>query len=233
MKKGKLSTTDRRTASRRSAGFTLVEVLVAVAIVGIVFTVLLEAFTVGLRMLEQSRHTTIAAGLAEEIHEMVLTLPLSDPEQPTNWGLEAGESAPDFDDLDDLDGLVISPPLTSDGFVLADRANYAQQVTVVSVSATDFNQVVADGASDVYRISVSITYQGGEVCQLSWLRMPLPSGLSAKDGDDDEDGDDVDDDDDDDDDDMMMTTTIRRSPGRRGRSPDTTTFVGGRRKRGM
>jgi len=171
VRKSEPNRTDRRTASGHWAGFTLIEVLVAVAIVGMIFAVLLEAFTLGLRMLEQSRRTTIAASLAEEIHEMVLTLPLSDSEEPTHWGLETDEVSPDFDDLDDLDGQTFSPPLSSDGLLLADQADYLQQVTVVSVSDTDFNQVVADGTSDVYRVSVSVTFRGGEVCQLSWLRI--------------------------------------------------------------
>ena len=170
MRKSELNRTDRRTASRHSAGFTLTEILVAVAIVGMVFAVLLEAFTVGLRMLEQSRRMTTATSLAGEIHEMALTLSLSDPEEPTHWGLEIDEVAPVFDDLDDLDGQIFSPPLSSDGLLL-DQADYLQQVTVVSVSDTDFNQVVADGMSDVYRVSVSVTFRGGEVCQLSWLQV--------------------------------------------------------------
>ncbi|MBN2582168.1 MAG: type II secretion system protein [Planctomycetes bacterium] len=168
MSKRTVRKTDRRTASRRRAGFTLVEILVAAAILGMVFVVLLEAFAVGLRMLEQSQRVTIAASLAEEIHEMVLTLPLADPEEPSHWGLETGEVLPP-DDVDDLDDLVFSPPASSDGSVLSDLSDYAQHVTVTSMSATDFALPVADGTSNVCRVSVSVTHRGLEVSRVSWL----------------------------------------------------------------
>ncbi len=154
--------------SDRPTGFTLVEVLVAVAIVGMTFGLLMQAFTVGLKLLEQSEHMTVAATLADELHQMTLTLPLADPEQPEHWGLEDGESAP-FDDVDDLDGQAFSPPLNADGAAISGLGDYAQHVTVASVSETDFSQVVADGASTVYRVTVLVTWRGGEVSRLSWL----------------------------------------------------------------
>jgi prepilin-type N-terminal cleavage/methylation domain-containing protein len=160
--------TDLRVANRGRAGFTLVEILVAAAIIGVVFVVLLEAFTVGLRMIEQSRRMTMAAALAEEIHEMVLTLPLSDPEVPGHWGLEAGETMPP-DDVDDLDDQVFSPPVGGDGVVLTGADDYAQHVTVTSVSPGDFSLAVADGTSNVCRVSVSVTHRGLEVSRISWV----------------------------------------------------------------
>jgi hypothetical protein len=146
----------------------LVEILVAAAIIGIVFVVLLEAFTAGLKMIEQSRRMTTAASLAEEIHEMVLTLPLSDPEVPGQWGLESGETMPP-DDVDDLDGHVFSPPVSGDGTVLTMLGDYAQHVTVTSVSPTDFGQPVTNGTSNVVRVSVSVRHQGHEVTRMSWV----------------------------------------------------------------
>jgi len=160
--------TDLRVANRGRAGFTLVEILVAAAIIGVVFVVLLEAFTVGLRMIEQSRRMTMAAALAEEIHEMVLTLPLSDPEVPGHWGLEAGETMPP-DDVDDLDDQVFSPPVGGDGVVLTGADDYAQHETLTSVSPGDFSLAVADGTSNVCRVSVSVTHRGLEVSRISWV----------------------------------------------------------------
>jgi prepilin-type N-terminal cleavage/methylation domain-containing protein len=153
----------------RRQGFTLVEVLVASAIVGIMFVCLLEAFRVGLTMLEHSQRLTIASSLAEEVHQMTLTLPLADPSDALHWGLESGETAAACDDVDDLDGQTFSPPVKADGTPIAGLAQYAQRVTVVSVSDANYNQVVANGASTVYRVTVVISRSGADVCEMSWL----------------------------------------------------------------
>jgi prepilin-type N-terminal cleavage/methylation domain-containing protein len=162
-------TTSCRRASPKTRGFTLVEVLVATAIMGMLFVALMEAFKVGLQMLEYSQRVTIASSLAEEIHQMTLTLPLDDPESPGAWGLELGEGAAPYDDVDDLDGLVFTPPVNADGMAIAGLGDYQQEVTVVSVSDQDFDQVVGDGTSGVSRVTVLVTCQGDEVCRMSWL----------------------------------------------------------------
>ena len=161
------TTSVRRT--RRHGGFTLVELLVAAAIMGLLFVALMEAFKVGLQMLEHGQRMTVASSLAEEVHQMTLTMPLADPEEPTHWGLEAGESPPPFDDLDDLDGQTFSPPVNADGLTIAGLADYQQQVSVVSVSEQDFDAVVGDGLSGVPRVTVVVTCQGTEICRMSWL----------------------------------------------------------------
>jgi prepilin-type N-terminal cleavage/methylation domain-containing protein len=154
---------------RRHDGFTLVEVLVAGAIVGILFVALLQSFTVGLSMLDQSQRMTVATSLAENIHEMMLTLPLVDPGQPAHWGPAAGQVNPPFICVNNYDGVAFSPPVAADGTRLTSLSIYTQKVTVAAVSPTNFNQVLADGASNVYRVSVTITCQGQTVCSLSWL----------------------------------------------------------------
>jgi len=157
----------------KAPGFTLVEVLVAAAIMGIMFVALMEAFRTGLQMLEQSQRMTVASALAEEVYQMTLTLPLTDPEQPLHWGPETGESPP-FDDVDDLDAAVFSPPVNADGNVIAGLADYEQQVTVVSVSKQDLDQVVGDGCSEVSRVTVVVTCRDTEVCRMSWLAVGQP-----------------------------------------------------------
>jgi prepilin-type N-terminal cleavage/methylation domain-containing protein len=150
-------------------GFTLVEVLVASAIMGLLFVGLMEAFKVGLQMLQQSQRVIIASTLAEEIHQMTLTLPLDDPEEPGSWGLEVGEAFAPCDDVDDLDASSFSPPVNADGVPISGLGDYRQEVFVVSVSEQDFDAVVADGTSGVSRVTVRVTCQGDQVFEMSWL----------------------------------------------------------------
>lgn len=156
-------------ARRGRRGFTLIEVLVASAIMGMLFVALMEAFRTGLLMLEHSQRMTVGATLAEELHQMTLTMPLDDPQAPGGWGLEGGETATQCDDIDDLDGASFSPPINADGVAINGLDDYLQEVTVVSVANQDFNQVVADGTSGVYRVTVTVTCDGDQVGVVSWL----------------------------------------------------------------
>ena len=158
----------RRTAAGKRPGFTLIEVLLASAIMGLLFVALMEAFRTGLQMLEHSQRVTIASSLAEEIHQMTLTLPLSDPDGGA-WGAEAGEIGPVYDDVDDLDGRAFTPPVNADGMLINGLEEYRQEVIVASVSEQDFDEVVADGTSGVSRVTVIISCRGDEICRMSWL----------------------------------------------------------------
>ena len=82
-------------------------------------------------MLQQSQRVTIASTLAEEIHQMTLTLPLEDPEEPGVWGLEVGEQAAPCDDVDDLDASSFSPPVNADGLPIDGLDDYRQEVSVL------------------------------------------------------------------------------------------------------
>jgi hypothetical protein len=146
-----------------------VEVLVASAIMGLLFVALMEAFRTGLQMLEHSQRVTVASSLAEEIHQMSLTLAMNDPDGGAGWGAEAGEAGPPYDDVDDLDGRTFSPPVNADGIQISGLEDYRQEVTVASVSESDFDDVVQDGTSGVSRVTVTISCQGTEVCTMSWL----------------------------------------------------------------
>lgn len=157
-----------RTAGGTRRGFTLVEVLIASAIMGILFVALMEAFRTGLQMLEHSQRVTIASSLAEEVHQMTLTLPLEDPEGG-GWGPEAGEVGPPYDDIDDLDGHGFWPPVNADGMQINGLDEYRQEVSVASVSEQDFGDEVEHGTSGVSRVTVTVTCRGEEICRMSWL----------------------------------------------------------------
>jgi hypothetical protein len=129
----------------------------------------MQAFTIGTQMLQQSDRMTIGMTLAEQIHELSLTLSLSDPFQPGYWGPEPGEGPSVINDLDDLDGRRINPPIASDGTVWTDLADFEQRVTVVNLAEDDLEQVVGNGTSSVYRVTVVVLYREEEVARMSWL----------------------------------------------------------------
>jgi MSHA pilin protein MshD len=103
----------RGTAAARA--FTMVEVVVSVVIVGLLLAASLRA--VGLsaimqyRITEHTRASAMARGLLAEIVQQAYV----DPQGSAVFGPESGEARDTFDDVDDYDGYVDSPPLTREG----------------------------------------------------------------------------------------------------------------------
>ena len=159
-----------RNAKCRS-GFSLIEVLIAILLVGIAIASLVAANSAFTRANGAGTDLTTAEFLFEQIRELTALLPVIDPEtEVSTFGPEAGETLTDYDDLDDFDGAVFSPPISTHRDTLNDFAAYSQQVTVENVNASDFEQVVADHSSSFVRVTVRVFMNSREICSASWLR---------------------------------------------------------------
>jgi len=162
----------RKTNDSSGGGFTLIEVLIAVVLVGLA----IASLAASNRALTQANGAAADASraefLIEEIRELTGGLAVVDPQDGTSvFGPESAEGGVgDYDDLDDFDGAVFSPPISAARTVLSDLAGYSQVVTVENVSAGDFEQVVADHGSLFLRITVRIELGGRELSSAQWLR---------------------------------------------------------------
>ncbi len=87
------------------------EAALVTIIVGVGVVAMLQLLAAGTMSNAESAESTIAQNLARNIRELSLGLAFTDPAQPTHWGLETGETIATCNDLDDLDGAVISPPI--------------------------------------------------------------------------------------------------------------------------
>jgi prepilin-type N-terminal cleavage/methylation domain-containing protein len=120
-----------RKRARSARGFTLIETMLAVVILGLGVVVILRSMMTFLQTNTWSTHSATAGYLGQEIRELTRNLPrhdafsgglyIIDEGTPTlyGWGLESGEILPeDIDDIDDLDGLAFGAPPAPDGFTV-------------------------------------------------------------------------------------------------------------------
>lgn len=156
--------------ARRRQGFTLLEILIAVILVGVSIAALVVANTSFTLANGTGADISTAEFLVEQMRELTATLPVMDPDttSPT-FGLEEMTLA-DHDDVDDFDNFAFSPPIAADRTLLSDFAAFSQHVTVQNVSASNFDTVVGDGASDFFRITVTVWLSGTPLCSTSWIR---------------------------------------------------------------
>jgi MSHA pilin protein MshD len=145
----------------QTSGLTLIEVVASTMIVGLMAVAALDALAAATKSSNSIGNRAVAAALADELLSEIVTQPYSDPDGSAVFGHESGESTnvrSAFDDIDDYDGWVASPPQYRDGTAIPDRTNWRQRVTVNYVSPTNLAQT---GSSDlgVKRIRVQIEYQ--------------------------------------------------------------------------
>jgi len=157
--------------SRRKNGFTLIEVLIAILLVGLAIVSLISANGALTQANGAGIELSTAEFLIEQIRELTTVLPVIDPNTgTTTFGPEASETLASYNDLDDFHGASFSPPISASRNALNNLSAYTQQITVENVSASDFEQVVSNHSSFFVRVNVKVLLNTREISSASWIR---------------------------------------------------------------
>src|ERR1035437_6365938 len=100
----------RRWRGRGRRGFTLLETALATVIVGSAVLALMKLVTATTTQNVAAQRMTIGLMLANNVREMMAGLPYNDPANGTHLGPDAGETLASFNDVEDFNGLTVSPP---------------------------------------------------------------------------------------------------------------------------
>jgi prepilin-type N-terminal cleavage/methylation domain-containing protein len=166
-------------------GFTLIEAALAIVIVGVGAVAMMQLHLVCTSQNIQASQVTAAGLLAGHVREMTATLPFNDPAVgQSSFGAEPGESIDTFDDIDDFDDAVFSPPLDARRQPLTDMSDFVQRVRVRPVARnTPGGNLDGSAITDLtYTGSVRVTVDifraqdGGGVSgepmfRVSWVRV--------------------------------------------------------------
>ncbi len=134
----------------RKKGFTLVEVLIAVLLLGVAIATLMAANTVFTQANGAGATLATSEFLIEQIRERTAMM--------------------HYTQLAALDNVTYSPPINGAGGTINDLSTFSQVVVVENVSPADMTLVVADNTSDFSRITVSVTQNGNVISTAYWIR---------------------------------------------------------------
>jgi prepilin-type N-terminal cleavage/methylation domain-containing protein len=159
-----------KTAKYKHSGFTLLESMVATMLIAIAITAILAANAAYSRSNGAGVTLSTAEFLIDQIRAITDTLPAIDPESDTDtFGAEEASLAL-YDDVDDFDGLSLSPPVDLSGSELTDLAHFTQQITVENVLSTNLETTASDHSTTFLRVTATVLVNGRDITSSSWIR---------------------------------------------------------------
>lgn len=150
-------------------GFTLVELVVVMAVTGVVVSALLIGFYSEVTNIRTQRAMRIASIIADDLMNEIRSKAFCDPGQPAAWAEEGTASRVNYDDVDDYDGLVDSPPRSIEGSALTNVQGFTCSVLVTNVPSTNFNAAgnFPHGSTDFLKVTVSVRGQGAGLTNIT------------------------------------------------------------------
>lgn len=154
-------------SSRRSFGFTLIEMLIAIVIISVGLAGVLMAFNVAVKSSADPLVHKQMLSVAEEMMEEVLLKPFAaNGTAPTN-SLSGCGGAParraDFDDVADYHNYQTTGICDIDGATVAGLETYSVQVTVDAAATLG-----AIGGGSVMKVTVVVSHGADSITLVGW-----------------------------------------------------------------
>jgi Tfp pilus assembly protein PilV len=173
-------------------GFSLAETFVSVLLVGVSLAASMQTVGAVLRQRSSTNDDTVAALLAQQLLSEILSQSYEEPVDAVSFGPEGvEENREDFDDVDDYNAWIETPPTDQDGTALDGLTGWSREVSVEQVAASDALVASVQVGSDevgvglrspnatdsgVKRITVTVKRNGTAVSSLVGLRTDVWPG---------------------------------------------------------
>ena len=174
-----MAVASRRAFARR--GLSQVEVVVSTVIVGVLMVASFSTIAASRRSQMSESNEVRGMAIAEALMAEITQLPMREPSCDCGYGPEAGETGTNrinFDDVDDYQNLIDSPPKSRTGTACAGYTDLSRMVAIDLVTTADWSAISATYVG-VYRITVRVLRGTLEVCKLVAYRTSGSQGSSA------------------------------------------------------
>jgi hypothetical protein len=156
-----------RTTAR--TGFTLIEAALVTTIISFGVLAMLQLLAVGTVSNNDGAEMSTAINLAKGVRELMVGLPIADPQTPTHWSHETGETLTAYDDIDDFDGKTYSPPIDARRTSVTAFPEWSQNIRVQTVDPNLLTTTVPNGTTAAVRVTVTVSRNNKEVTRYSWV----------------------------------------------------------------
>lgn len=172
------SVTHNGGSKQHRGGFSLVEVVISTFLVGMVLVGAMKALGASIRANERTHQSGRAVLLADALISEIQRQDYADDVTPT-FGLESDEQGSsdrsNFDDVDDYDDWLASPPQKVDGTVLAGLTGWERSVTISHLDPETLTPLADSNDLGVKQIVVQVSRNGETLAVLQ----AVTTGASA------------------------------------------------------
>jgi len=130
-------------------GFTLIEICVATAIIGVSITSLMVAMASGTRMNENGQDISEAGFLAQEVREYTVKQ--------------------SYNTVTAMAGVRYTPPIDAQGQPINELAGWSQKIAINYVDPATPTNLVQPGPTDMMLVTVTICHNGAGVFSSCWM----------------------------------------------------------------
>lgn len=165
---------DLRSMLSRSRGFTLVETLVALVILGAGLAAVLNVMTRTVEIHAEQSERVRALGLAWQMIAEIQMQAFEESDGAAAFGPEPGEAGATrdaFDDVDDYANWSESPPTDRNGAPLPGGEGLTRRVSVHNVNEWLLENSAPSGTTAAKRVTVSVLRNSRVLAELTVLRM--------------------------------------------------------------
>jgi MSHA pilin protein MshD len=148
---------------RGERGATLIELVISIVVIAIAASAVLGVLSGSVGRSADAMVLSQGVAIAEAYLEEISLRPFDDPD-----GVDGEAVRPDFDDVDDYDGLVDVGARDQFGTALPPLAQYT-----VSVAVTASGGLAGIPAADAQRVDVRVTHPGNVVVALTGYKTRL------------------------------------------------------------
>ncbi len=167
-------------ASKRH-GLSQVEVVVSSIIVGVLMVASFSTIAASRRSQISESNEVRGMAIAEALMAEITQLPMRELPCDCGYGPEAGETGSNrinFDDVDDYQNLIDSPPKSRSGTACAGYTDLSRRVSIDLVTTTNWNTTSGTYVG-VYRITVKVLRGTLEVCRIVGYRTSGSQGSGS------------------------------------------------------
>jgi Tfp pilus assembly protein PilV len=149
---------------KKRRGLTLLETSLATLIVGLSVLAITKLILAVTQQNFYAQKTTTALMLANNMRELMIGLPLSDPSSGIHLGPNTGQSTVDkFNDVEDFSGYNANPPIDANCQSISSLSNWKQSVTITHVTPGNNGFNLIDPSQNdqgvvLDRIKVTVSY---------------------------------------------------------------------------
>lgn len=166
------------TSRRGPGGFTLIEIVVATALVGLALVAMMTSTGSNTRVNDAGTKLTQGTFLAQEIREWTLSLPFNDQDAGdlnNPPGPDGSNPQVWVDDIDDLMNVTYCPPRDGQGYAIASLPAWSQTITMTWRDPNDLSGTVTPGTSDIIYVNVDVKHRNNVVVSTGWLVTKKPT----------------------------------------------------------